>query len=142
MTAEGAAPAVGIFWGIAEGGQPPVLLADLVPLERGEPYGEFLTHSGHYEHWESLAAAGAGDLRRRGLPTAPAWSEYEEWPRGRVVHHVPTGHCIVYADRQLRRAPPFLAPVVQRFGLSEGRYGVRGDPHHVSTRRLAATGSP
>ena len=142
MTTGSAAPAVGIFWGIAEGDEPPVLLADLAPLEQGEPYGEFLTHGGHHEHWESLAAAGAGELRRRGLPTAPAWSEYEEWPRGRVVHHVPTGRSIIYADRQLRRAPPFLALVVQRFGLSEGCYEVRGDPHYVSTRRLAATGSP
>ena len=119
-----------------------MLLADLVPLEQGEPYGEFLTYGGHYEHWESLAAAGAGELRRRGLPTAPAWSEYEEWPRGRVVHHVPTGRTIVYADRQLRQAPPFLALVMQRFGLPEGRHEVRGDPHYVSTRRLTATGGP
>src|SRR4051812_37009936 len=98
-------PCVGIFWSVFEASQPLMLLADLVPLGEAEPYGDFLTHGGHHEHWAALARLGADGLRRRGLPTAPIWSEYEEWPRGRVVHHVPTGRFTIYADRQLRQAP-------------------------------------
>ncbi|KAA2211359.1 hypothetical protein [Teichococcus oryzae] len=133
--AEAATPAVGIFWGVGGGGRPATLLADLVPLDQAEPYGDFLTHGGHYDHWLSLERLGAGVLRQRGLPTAPTWSEYEEWPRGRVVYLVPGQRFTVYADRQLQQAP-WLALIAGRFGLSEGSFDLRGDPHYVSLRRL------
>lgn len=132
---EAAASAVGIFWGIAEGGQLPTLLVNLTPLSAAEPYGDFLTHGGHHDYWQKLSTIGASELRRRGLPTAPVWSEYEEWPRGRVVYHVPTGRFIVYADRQLRQASwPDL--VARWFSLPEGGFDLRSDLHYVSFRRV------
>jgi hypothetical protein len=127
-------PAVGIFWGVAEVGRPFFLLADLVPLREAELYGDFLSHGGHYEYWEKLAALSVGELRRRGHPTAPVWSEYEEWPRGRVVYHVRTGRFVVYADWHLR-APTALNLIVDRFGLPESGFDVWSDEHYVSKRR-------
>jgi hypothetical protein len=62
-------------------------LAHAVPLGQAEAYGEMLTtETGHYDFWSGLARRGVGALREAGLPTAPAWSEYEEWPRGRVLY--------------------------------------------------------
>jgi hypothetical protein len=134
-------PSIGIFWVLSVPGRSPQVLADLVALDQGEPYGEFLTHGGHYEHWESLARSGAAQLRRRGLPTAPAWSEYEEWPRGRVVFHVPTRQFVVYADRKLWPRP-VLGPIVARFGLRGCGFDLRGDPHYISVRPLAGATAP
>ena len=136
MDANGrATPSIGIFWVITETGQKLQLLADLLRVDQGEPYGEFLTHGGHYEYWEQLAVLSPGELRRHGRPTAPAWSEYEEWPRGRVVYHVPTERFVVYADRKLQR-PPVIDHIIHRFGLVTGSFDLRSDPHYVSVRPL------
>lgn len=132
---EASPSAVGIFWVLVEQGESPQALADLVPVHQGERYDEFLTHGGHYEFWERLAGLGAPELRRRGFPTAVLWSEYEEWPRGRVVFHQPTGRFIVYVDRKLR-SRPILGLVLARFGLRAQDVELRGDPHYVSVRPL------
>jgi len=128
-------PAIGIFWVVTDRGGSPRVLADLIPLVQGEPYGEFLTYGGHYTFWERLARLGAAELRRRGLPMAPTWSEYEEWPRGRVVHHQPTRRFIVYADRKLWHRP-ILDLVLARFGLRGQDFDLCGDQHYVSVRSL------
>lgn len=130
--------AVGIFWVLSQPGGPLSVLADLVPFAQGELYGEFLTYGGHYTYWEVMAQLGSGELRRRGLATAPVWSEYEEWPRGRVVYHQPTKRFVVYADRKLW-GQPILDLVLVRFGLQRGDFDLRSDPHYVSTRSLACT---
>ena len=130
-------PSIGIFWGIVGAGQQPALLVDLVPLAGGETYGEFLTHGGHYEYWTKLARMGASGLRRLGLPGAPLWSEYEEWPRGRVVYHIPTRRFVIYADLKLR-TQPWMDRILARFALTEAEHELRGDPHYVvghTTRR-------
>ena len=76
---------VGPFWVVEEGGRSTVI-ALAVPLERAEAYGDMLTvDTGHLVHWSRLARRGARALRDDGIPTAPVWSEYEEWPRGRVL---------------------------------------------------------
>ena len=45
------APQIGIFWRVHASGAAPVLLVDCVPAAVAEPYGDFLTHGGHYEFW-------------------------------------------------------------------------------------------
>jgi len=127
---------VGIFWLIVERDLPPVLLVDRCLANDGEIYGDFLTFGGHYDYWEHLSTLGAAKLRRCGLPTAPAWSEYEEWPRGRVVHHIPTRRFIVYADRKLQQ-PPIVRLILEQFQLPEDGYDLRSDRHYVSTRAIA-----
>jgi hypothetical protein len=79
------APHVGIFWRIQTSGMAAVLLVDSVPIEQAEAYGDFLDHGGHYEFWTAMARVSAQELRKRNLPDVAKWSEYEEWPRGRVV---------------------------------------------------------
>ena len=125
---------IGIFWFIKVEGRPSTLLADLCAVAAGETYGDFRSFGGHYEYWEKLTALGAGELRRRGLPVVPVWSEYEEWPRGRVVYHALTERFVVYADQKLHQIP-ILELIVNRFGLPNRRFDLRGDPHYVSTRK-------
>lgn len=125
-------PSIGIYWVVADGRQR-VVLADTVPPAGGESYGDFLTHGAHYEYWRALAALNAGDLRRRGLPLAPLWSEYEEWPRGRVVFHIPSGRFVLYADRKLLAADR-IELIRRRFGLVESSFDVRTDAHYRSVR--------
>lgn len=129
-----AEPQVGIFWILAVGGQH-ALLSDRVALANAEPYGDFLTHGGHYDHWTQLAKLGGAELRRRGLPATPTWSEYEEWPRGRVIFHMPSQRFVLYADRKVQH-PSAIALIVAAFGMPDGAFDVRSDHHYVSVRNV------
>jgi len=126
-------PQVGIFWRIRTEAAGAILLVDSVPIASAESYGEFLTYGGHYEFWSEMANMSAAELRRRGLPDVAHWSEYEEWPRGRTVFHVPTNRFIIYVDQKLT-AQPIVAQLAHRFCIPTGSFNVRGDPHYVSVR--------
>ena len=107
---------VGPFWVVEEGGKSTVI-ALAVPLERAEAYGDMLTvDTGHLEHWSRLARRGARALRGDGIPTAPVWSEYEEWPRGRVLYDFVARRFIIRADSQLHR-PEFVRLIADHFGI-------------------------
>src|SRR5438045_3292981 len=67
-----AEPRLGIFW-LVDG----KLLIDSAPRGEGEQYGDHLTYPGSHIHvWE----------RWRQVGKAPVESEYEEFPRGRVMY--------------------------------------------------------
>lgn len=118
-------PAVGIFWRVAD-----ALVVDRTPLSCAEPYGDCLTHGpGHYERWEAWQRLGARGLRERGYPGAILGTEYDEWPRGRVVYEVPSARFVLYADRRLQQ-PATLAALRAAFGLDAATVVVRGDPHY------------
>jgi hypothetical protein len=105
------------------------LIALAVPLDQAVEYGDMLiAETGHLDLWTRLARS-----RPAGMPSAPAWSEYEEWPRGRVMFDRRAGRFVVRADRQLHRAP-FLAMIAARFGFSAGEAVVVGDEHYRSVR--------
>lgn len=91
---------VGIFWGIPDGSAPNrVLVINATPLSRAEPYGAALTHPrGHYDVWEAWQGLGVAGHKRRGLPAAIVWSEYEQHPRGRIVYDTATRVFTIYAD--------------------------------------------
>lgn len=117
-------PAVGIFWQVESS-----LVVERTPLSEAEPYGECLTHAGgHYDRWENWQRLGAAGLRAAGLPEAIAFSEYDDWPRGRVVFDSEALRFMLYADRRLQR-PEIVARLVEAFGLSTADVVVRCDPH-------------
>ena len=119
------APAVGIFWRVAD-----CLVLERSVLAEAEPYGDCLTHAGgHYERWEAWRALSAGGLRAASLPVEIAASEYDDWPRGRVVYEVPIRRFVLYADRRLQR-PVTVSVLRGAFGLSAEVVTVRGDPHY------------
>jgi len=118
-------PRVGIFWRV--GG---VLVVDHSTLAEAEPYGDCLTHpAGHYERWEQWRKLGASRLAALGLPRRIASTEYDEWPRGRIVYEKPTRRFVIYADRRLQ-APDVIAAVKTAFGLDRLDAVVRSDLHY------------
>ena len=94
-------PAVGIFWLVND-----VLVIDRTTLEDAEPYGDCLTHAaGHYERWEEWQALSSDEQRASaGYPDRIALTEYDQWPRGRIVHETPKHRFVIYGDRRLQRA--------------------------------------
>jgi len=126
---------IGPFWVVEDDGRA-VLLAHTVRLEQAEPYGDMLTtETGHYDVWSALARRGDAGLRKAGLPTAPAWSEYEEWPRGRVIYDRKRRRFIIRADRQLHK-PAFVRLIAARFGIAADDVKIFGDDHYRSLRRV------
>ena len=124
---------VGIFWGLPQGRRGWRFLADKTPVDEGEPYGECITHAtGHYEYWESLSRLGQTVLAQRGLPGEPAWHEYEEFPRGRVVYWPDSRRFVIYADRRLQ-AKSFIKRIVAEFGIPADAYSVCSDSHYRSS---------
>jgi hypothetical protein len=118
-------PAVGIFWRVGDS-----LLIERIVLAQAEPYGDCLTHAGgHFERWAAWQALGGPGLRAAGLPLEIGLSEYDNWPRGRVVYEVSHRRFVLYADRRLQR-PEIVAQLQQAFGLVDADVIVRGDPHY------------
>ncbi|MDE2517291.1 MAG: hypothetical protein KGL12_14785 [Rhodospirillales bacterium] len=112
------------------------MLAHAVPLAEAVPYGEMLTvETGHAEYWAALARRGARALREDGIPSAPLWSDYDEWPRGRVLLDRPSARLIIRADRQLHR-PDRVARIAGHFGFDPASAVLMADDHYRSIRRL------
>ncbi len=119
-------PSVGIFWSIDN-----TLLLDRSPLAQAELYGDCLTHpDGHYEQWERWRRLGIRQLRRLGYPTIITTTEYEAWPRGRVVYEKPKAQFIIYADRRLH-AQAIVSALVAAFGLVDQSWRVMADAHYA-----------
>ncbi len=126
---------VGPFWVVEERGRA-ALIAHAVALQEAAPYGDMLTvDMGHLEHWSRLSRRGARALREVGIPTAPVWSEYEEWPRGRVLYDRTTLRFVIRADRQLHR-PEFVHLIADHFGLAAANTTILPDDHYRSVRHV------
>lgn len=126
---------VGPLWVVEEGGNA-VVIALAIPLTQAETYGDMLTvDTGHLQHWTRLARRGAAALRAAGIPTAPVWSEYEEWPRGRVLYDCKLRHFIIRSDRQLHH-PAFVRLIASSFDIEISGTAVLPDEHYRSVRRV------
>jgi hypothetical protein len=90
---------------------------------------------GHYEYWSELGRRGAKALREAGIPTAPLWSEYEEWPRGRVLYNRTARRFIIRADQKLHQTA-FVHLIANRFGVMTADTTVLPDDHYRSVRRV------
>jgi hypothetical protein len=119
------APSVGIFW-LVDG----VLVIDRSTLDKSEPYGDCLTHpGGHYERWETWRELGIGGLRAIGFPDCMQTSEYDEWPRGRIVYETVERRFVLYADRRLQ-SPGIVDALKTAFCLHEANVIVMSDAHY------------
>lgn len=135
-----ATPSVGIFWGIGSDKDHLCIVNDKTPLSEAETYGDFLTHAGgHFEFWEKLRKLSIEQIVSRGLPPVICGTEYEDFPRGRVVFNTTSRVFTIYADRRLQRGRA-IHGVANAFALIDSLYTVRSDEHY---RRLEnSNGSP
>jgi hypothetical protein len=118
-------PAVGIFWRVNG-----VIVIDRTTLDEAEPYGDCITHAaGHYERWQEWQALGIGQLAAMGYPAHIASTEYDEWPRGRIVYETKTRRFALYADRRLQK-PDTIDALKTASSLNDAVVIVRSDLHY------------
>ena len=118
-------PAVGIFWRVND-----VLVIDRSTLDEAEPYGDRLGHAaGHYDRWQEWRALGVARLNAAGYPAEIVATEYDQWPRGRIVYETPARRFVLYADRRLQK-PGIIDALKEAFGLNRAEILVRSDAHY------------
>ena len=107
-----------------------VLVVDGSTLGEAETYGDCITHAaGHYECWQEWQALGARRLASMGYPVCIVSTEYDEWPRGRIVYETPARRFVIYADRRLQGSDTIDAIKVA-FGLGDATVIVKSDLHY------------
>jgi hypothetical protein len=122
---------VGFFWVVPDRSGEDTVLGEALDLMKAEHYGESLTHpEGHYDFWEAMQIKGPAFLRAGGLSAALLATEYEDWPRGRVVFSLKTQRFTLLADRRLRTLARISA-IRTFFNLPDGTFDIRSDGHYV-----------
>jgi len=109
------ASCLGIFW-LVDG----KLIIDSSLLSESEPYGDHLTHPrSHIRVWAEFERSGR----------VPRGSEYEEYPRGRVMHHPASGEFTVLADWCILKHKGLVAEIKEVLHLSK-KVKTGTDPHY------------
>jgi hypothetical protein len=121
---------VGFFWIVLDRNGRDAILADVITLADAEHYGEVLTHpGGHYDYWEAMRSRGPAWLRGRNLTTLLLRTEYDDWPRGRVVYSIKAARPGVYADPRVNtKARRKL--IQAAFQISDPDFVIRPDSHY------------
>jgi hypothetical protein len=123
-------PHVGIFWVVQTPDGEARLLTAGCPLDQAESYGDCLTYGpGHYGTWAGWRLDRTVDPALRAIVRS---SEYEDWPRGRIVFDRSRDLFILYADRKLM-TPATIARIEAQFHLPAERTDVQSDFHYQST---------
>ena len=108
-------PYLGIFW-LVDG----KLIIDSTPLTEAEPYGDHVTHpQSHIDVWKQLQRIGK----------VPHESEYEEFPRGRVMHHPKSGEYTLLADPCILARKDLIAEITKALNLPK-KTKLGSDPHY------------
>jgi len=133
---EDAEPAVGIFWFVLDAAGSRGMLAQGCRLADAEPYGDCLTFpDGHYEVWTHWRRIGPPD---RALARTVGETEYDEWPRGRIVFDRAIDRFIIYVDRRIT-SQDLTGRIVEHFRLPKDRVIIRHDQHYISPRSIRAS---
>ncbi|UPG72840.1 hypothetical protein MVG78_01170 [Roseomonas gilardii subsp. gilardii] len=128
-------PSLGIFWFLADAARAVHLLARPYALAEAESYGDCDTSpDGHADIWEAWQRR-VLTLPLPALQALVTGTEYDAWPRGRIVHERAAGRFVLYADRQLM-TPGRLVRIHAAFALPPERTVVRGDAHYSRAQRL------
>jgi hypothetical protein len=110
-------PRVGIFWLLPDG----TLCVDTTPLSEAEPYGEHLTHPrSHIGQW--------AEFQRHAI--APRDTEYEAWPRGRVVYDVRRKRFTLYADCCILIRKNVIRKIMTAMNLAKNQTELSSDEHY------------
>jgi hypothetical protein len=78
-----------------------------------------------------MADARRARLVAKAYPDRIASTEYDQWPRGRIVYETPTRRFVIYADRRLQK-PDIIDALKTAFGLTESKLivRIRSDSHY------------
>jgi hypothetical protein len=119
-------PCVGIFWFFRG-----KLVIDSSTLKEAEPYGDHLTHPrSHIDVWQQFQQVGK----------VPRESEYEEYPRGRVMHHPASGEFMILADKCILDHKDLIAQIKGALRLpAKTKTGT--DPHYKCHHCLYGEGN-
>lgn len=108
-------PRLGIFW-LVNG----KLLLQSVPLSESEERGDYRDFPGsHTDTWTEWVSIGK----------APAESEYDEFPRGRITHDTKKKHFNLFADKCILRRKDLISTIQKEFHLPK-QTSVATDPHY------------
>lgn len=123
---------IGLFWVVEDFRGDQLLVAHVCPDNQTEIIEGLTTcpHS-HYRIWAQL------QQRRSGLPVS-FWnaicdSEYEEWPRGRLVGEARKMN--VYADRQIIHNP-YKSSICTAYNIKNIDISMHLDSHYRLSRKL------
>lgn len=107
---------VGIFFKVAND-----FLIDAVPVDSGEPYGDAIQYSGHYDYHESLNPVHPCERSFKA-------HDYDYYPRGRVVYFSKQKAFTLYVDPCL--TPEDISRLFNLFDLVGQNVEVTGDEHY------------
>jgi hypothetical protein len=106
---------MGIFWLVDNR-----LIIDSSPIDQAEPYGDHVTHpQSHIDVWQHF--------QRLGKVTPE--SEYEEYPRGRVMHHPASGEFTILADPCILARKDLITQIKDALHLPK-QTTLDTDPHY------------
>lgn len=109
------APHLGIFW-LVDG----KLIIDSSALSESEPYGDHLTHPrSHIDVWAEFERSGR----------VPRGSEYDGYPRGRVMHHPASGEFTIFADICILKHKGLITQIKKALHLRK-KVKTGTDPHY------------
>jgi|SRR5208283_731102 len=108
-------PHLGIFW-LVDG----MLIFDSSPLSEAELYGDHMNHPhGHVHVWEEFERSGR----------VPRGSEYEEYPRGRVMFDTKNKNFSILADKCILKDKGLIAQIKEDLHLRKS-VTTGTDPHY------------
>ena len=107
---------VGIFWLVSG-----KLVIDSTSLDQAESYGDHVTHPrSHIDVWTQFQRIGK----------VPHESEYEEFPRGRVMHHPASGEFTILADKCITDRKELVSEIKKTLHLPMRKTKIGSDPHY------------
>jgi hypothetical protein len=117
---------VGIFWVVDN-----MLICVSRTLDEADSYGDCQTYElGHSEQWDLWQTENEVWLIANNIPTAVLESQYDDFPRGRVVK-TPDSF-VIYGDRRLLFAKNVEAIRI-KFHLTQSVVEIKPDSHYRKT---------
>lgn len=107
---------VGIFFKVSND-----FLIDALPVAAGEPYGDAIQYSGHYDFHEALLPKKPADFRFKA-------HDYDFYPRGRVVYFQASEAFTLYSDPCLTQED--IDRLITLFNLDGQRVNIAADEHY------------
>lgn len=121
---------VGFFWIVEDRNGADLVIGETMPLQNAEIYGDTLTNpNGHYDFWERMKSSRAKSREYRNINERVFQSEYEDWPRGRVVYHIKGQKFSLLADKRLHTIRR-LKMLREHFNLPDNHTDYKKDGHY------------